>query len=54
MSAQVRPKSTREYSQSVATTMAALNQARFLVVHFGRYIALKRYCRGVANGVNSN
>ena len=40
----VRPKSAREYSQSAATMMAALEQLRFPVVPFGRYVARKRHC----------
>jgi hypothetical protein len=36
----VRPKSARDYSQSAATMIAALGQARFRAVHFGGYVAL--------------
>jgi hypothetical protein len=38
-SAQGQPKSAPDYSQSAATIMAALEQARFLAIHVDRCVA---------------
>jgi hypothetical protein len=52
MSLSVRPKSARDHSQSAATTMATLDQTRFLAIHFATSPA-SVIARGVANGALS-
>jgi hypothetical protein len=38
----VRPKIARDYTQSAATMIAALDQARFPAIHFDRYVVASK------------